>query len=630
MAGDALKTTEQQLTERKGDTKSKSIATTVRKWFDEAKDARAARDRKFLQQYKIYRFHGRPNKMPWRSDIYIPMGHVNVLVKTAKMLAAIMASDPFFQSRARSMQFAPSEEYVVELMLKQFEDMEWPRVLHDWILDHYIYGLSVLKGYWKYEEVMEEIEETRYRRSFTRIGDEFVEDEPEPYTVTIKKPRVVYDGPAFEVVNIFDFYCDPHATSIKNARYVIHRKDVTIDHLQSMADKGVYDKKIVKRIASERQEGTTDSPEKLEIAGIEDDNVGHAQSNTIEILECVTPTRKIVIGPSDLLLKDGKNPFGMINFFELPHLPDAHKLIGIGVNEPVTKIQKAANKLHNLRNDNLQIHVHKMFVVSENAIRNPSDIVARPGGYIRVKGDRDIRNAIQELTKQPLPMESYVEQEAFERLNETVTGVTEPAKGVERRTGKGETATKTRQAAAGSNTRFGVELILIEPRIKAVLEFMHSLNQTFLDQPRMIRVIGKEGAANYPLIGPQHVLGDYDFKFELAPVQGNSEAWVQRLMLVGKQYSENPLIAAMTNWVEYAQRLAKAAEIRNVGALFGPQFVKQNMLLQMGMQGGPPGTPGGGQSGPATNPQAGALNAQRRMPQPTPGDSRRDIFARVQ
>ena len=89
------------------------------------------------------------------------------------------------------------------------------------------------------------------------------------------------------------------------------------------------------------------------------------------------------------------------------------------------------------------------------------------------------------------------------------------------------------------------------------------------------------------------------------------------------------MIAAMTNWVEYAQRLAKAAEIRNVGALFGPQFVKQNMLLQMGMQGGPPGTPGGGQSGPATNPQAGALNAQRRMPQPTPGDSRRDIYSRV-
>jgi hypothetical protein len=617
-----LKTIEEQLEERTGETKEKDLAETVRGWFAEAKAARSTRDPKLLAQYKIYRFYGKQAKFPWRSDIYVPMGHVNVLVKTAKMLTAILASDPFFRAQARAARFAQSQEYVEQLMLKQLEDMGWPRVLHDWILDHYWSGLGILKGYWKYEEVEEEVEVTKYRPVFYKVGEEYIESEPEPYTVMEKKRRVVFDGPAFEVVNIFDFYVDPHATSIKTARYAIHRKEVSIDHLRAMADKGVYDKEAVERIAAGRLAGANESAEKVVIDQIEDNLPGKESDKQPEILECVTPTRIIVVGPDNILLRDDPHKFSRINFFDLPHLPNAHKLFGVGVNEPVTSIQQAVNDTHNLRNDSMKISVHKMWKVSEDAVRNPSDIVARPGGYIRVKGGRDLDQAIKELTTTPLPPEAYMEQDYLERLNETSTGVNEPSKGIERRSGKGETATKTRQSAQGSSTRFGVELILIEPKIKEVLDFMHSLNQTFMDVPQEIDT---PGGGPSPLVGPEHINdGKFKFKFELAPIHGDKDRWIQRLVLVSQQYMQNPQTALRTNWPEFQSRLAKAADIRNPDALFGDQYIQQNLQLMLATQ-GPQGP--GGQTGPATNPEAGAVNAQRRAPQPTARDAYREMYA---
>ena len=620
----ALRTVEEELNKRTGSSKEKDLADKVRGWFNQAKDARSAKDQKFLSQYKIYRFTGDRPKFPWRSDIYVPMGHVNVQVKTAKMVTAILSSDPFFRARARSGRFAQSEDVVEQLMLQQLEEMGWPKILHGWVLGHYIFGTGILKGYWKYEEIEEEYEEIEYRPVYVKLGGETWQTGEEPVTVKRTRTKVVYDGPAFEVVNIFDFYPDPQATSIKSARYVIHRREVSIDHLKAMAKKGVYKKSAVNKIAAMRSEASTDSSQKVEIDGIEDEALGKETHPGIEILECFTPTRKIVIGPSNVLLQTGKNKFPRIPFFDLPHLPSPHRLFGIATNEPVASIQKAVNKVHRLRFDNWLIQVHKMFVVSEDALRSPSDVVARPGAIIRVKGGRDIDNSIKELVKQPLPMESYMEQDTLERLNETITGVNEPAKGIERRSGKSETATKTRMTAQGTSIRFGVELVLIEPVIKEVLEFMHSLNQTFLTVPRVIRVMGEQGR-QYPLIGADHIQGEFDFKFELAPVQGNKEEWLQRLMLIFQQYAQNPLIAPLTNWMEFAKRLAKAADLRNPEMLFGPQYLQQNMLLQMG----PPQPGPGGEGGPATNPQAGAMNAKMRSPQPTPKDAYRDIFARV-
>jgi hypothetical protein len=216
-------------------------------------------------------------------------------------------------------------------------------------------------------------------------------------------------------------------------------------------------------------------------------------------------------------------------------------------------------------------------------------------------------------------MESQIEMDTLERMNETATGVNEPAKGIERRSGKGETATKTRISAAGASVRFGVELILVEPKIQEVLEFMHSLNQLFFDFPRELTGGGT--------VGPENVEPDFKFKMELSPIQGDER--VQRLIMVSQQSGQNPQTALRTNWSEFQRRLADAADIRNPNALFGDQFIEQN--VQVMMMGQPPqgGTPGGGENGPATNPQVGAANAQRRAPQPTAADARRDIFSQV-
>ena len=621
---DTLLTVEQEFKKPPAD--AKNLAKKVHDYYSQAKDARIHKDQTYLKQYKMYRFTGGARKFPWRSNIYIPMGHVNVLVKTARMLAALKASDPFFRASARSMRFAQNEEAVQMLMQKQHEDMDWWTVIHDWQLDKYIYGIGILKMHWLYDENVEMVPEMREREVYVKDGGELIPVGTEMVEVKVPKRTVVFDGPVAEVVNIFDCYWDPNATNIRKARYVIHRKNVTIDYLYSKAEQGVYKRDAVERIAASKIAQGSKGGEKDTIATIEQEDIGRDLAETIEILECTTRNR-IMVAADGELLRDVPNKFKQINFFEDKHLRSAHKSSGMGTNEPIEEIHAALNKVHNLRFDSWSINVYPMFAIDMGAIFNPADLIARPGGYVRVNSGRDTTRAIVEINKQQLPVEAYTEQSVLERLNEVITGVTEPQQGVA--SGKGEqTATETRFTAAGTSTRFAVELILLEPVLKQILEFHHLLNQMFLDQPRVIRILGEQGQ-DYP-INPENVEGEYDFMFELSPLQGNREAWIQRLLLVSNALSQNPMTAPFTNWMELGKRMIKAADLRSPETLLNLdvfQFNQQVMGIMAMTQAASTMPSDGGQTGPATNPSVGAANAKTRTPQQTPNDYVRDVYA---
>ena len=625
--------------EREGSSKA-DRAKKVHGDFKKALGARVQKDRTFLEQYKIYRFHAKSRKFPWRSNVYVPKGHVNVVVKTARLLTAVMSSDPFFKPVAKSQQFSANEEALLDLMLSQQEDMEFPIVLHDWFLDMYIFSAGILKMYWAYDEEVEEVEETVEQPVIAimpngkqvPLQSEFIKRKRKEYTVT-------YDGPRAEVVNIFDFYVDPEATSIKKARYVIHRiPNATPDHLKSMVDRGVYDEDEVKRLIGENATSqSSGSSEKDELARIEGEIPEHDRGDDIELLEYVTKKRILTVGPNDTLLRDVPNPFKQINFFEIKHLRNAHKFFGIGTNEPSETIQEAINQTHNMRLDSWKITVQQMFIVGMGAILTPSDVVARPGGYVRVKPGYPLDQGIKELQTGSLPPEAYIEEDKLTQIDEVAVGVTEPDAGAGRKEGSRVTATAERKQSAGTSTRFGVELVLLEPALKDVLRFQHKLNQIFLNQPQEVRRKGEAGVT-WQNTGPENIIGDFNFRFELSPVQGNRELWLQRILLIYKTLSENQQASMMTDWFELSKRLLKGGDIRNPEMILSqipmiPLAQAQQMLMeqQMQMQGQQPGKQGQGGQGGGTvrNPAEGRMNAMTRTPQPTPGDMMRDQFAGV-
>ncbi len=66
----ALLTTDERF-EKAGKDKE-AVAKEVHADFKKAMDARIQKDRTFLEQYKIYRFHAKSRKFPWRSNIVVP------------------------------------------------------------------------------------------------------------------------------------------------------------------------------------------------------------------------------------------------------------------------------------------------------------------------------------------------------------------------------------------------------------------------------------------------------------------------------------------------------------------------------------------------------------------------------
>jgi len=190
-----------------------SILEKVIDRYEKASDFRRVYDDRWKRYYSLYRSRAAPQSDEARANIFVPEVFTAIETLTPRLVSNFLnSSKPAVKVYGREESDIANAGAAEKLLAYQFEKMEMPVKLVTFYKQALLYGTSVGKVFWDYK---------------TGTNREGIQ-------------TVVYDDPAFEVLDIFDFYVDPAATGIDDARYCIHRKFLSWEELKSREQDGIY------------------------------------------------------------------------------------------------------------------------------------------------------------------------------------------------------------------------------------------------------------------------------------------------------------------------------------------------------------------------------------------------------
>lgn len=421
-----------------------------------------------------------------------------------------------------------------------------------------IYGTSFGKLTWKFETTKKKM-----RNEEGKVVEDVV---------------VSYDDPYLEYVNIYDIFVDPQATSLDDARWVIHRIYTSLSDLEKqqadmernikqLEEAGMEDVaetivpfqnlKALKSKVSGSVDRSQEEIDKRQTLGIDttakDDTVDEVV--LLEMWDKQTKTVTLVAKDYNILLREQPFPYWHDDF---PFIMMVDSVVpgefwGRGEIEPIEKIQAVINTVTNQRVDNVNMILNLMWKARPTV--DDEELVPMQGQIIHVEDLSDV---------EPIQFPN-VTTRAFEELGfwrqqvQEILGITDYIRGM--RTPSDETLGEVQIKTAQANFRFQHKIQLFEKiTLKRLGYLVLSLYQQYLTEEKEIRIFGEEGVI-YTKVSPADILGEYDVVPEAGstapdPNDVTKEELVNFYMLV----KDDPL----WNKREVAKRVAEKFGFRNV------------------------------------------------------------------
>jgi len=494
-------------------TQEKQALSLVVDRFDIAKKARRTFEDKWNRFYKLYRFQLNQGKQPYQANLSIPYCFANV----ETILPRMVANKPKVEFQAREPQDQINTEVLRNLIEYQWGEMNMDSKMSEWVKQVLIYGTSVLKVYWR-----------------------------------LYKNGKLYDNPEADVVDLFDFFIDPSATSIDDAEYVIHR---IVKPLNTIKDDPKYkNTNLIKGSAERINEFREQRDSVLGVNTAEDQ---HKQE--IELLEYWEDNRVITVANKSIVIRDEENPFDhkMKPFVVIVNQLVPKEFYGIGEIEPLESLQNELNDLRNQRMDNVNLVLNRMWKARRDSTIQWDTLTSKPGGIILTDNMEDIID----ITTPDITASSFREEESIKSDIQNTTGVTDYITGV---SGKTSTATEIVKKTEESNQRFKMKIKNLENMgIKRLGEILLALNQQYIDREKIIRIVGTE-RQEYALVDPASINGSFDIIVipgSTMPIDRESKK-AQALELK-KIFGADPLI----NQIELDKIVLDAYEIKSIDRL---------------------------------------------------------------
>lgn len=515
----------------------RKIVAWCEKAFEQAKTAKQRHQDKWDKYYKMYRSYVRKRgKADWRAKNWMPIAFFVIETITPKLVAQL----PKFTVSP----VGPDDEPGAELM----EDLlEWAADQSDLYLElvkaiksSLIYGTGILKTSLLERTRFQIKQEQEMQQTMTQIPSgqldingnpqmTQVPGQPMPtgQMVTTRTPYVAYTGPAAEAVDIENFFVDPLAESVESARYVIHRVYRDKSYIEDQFRKGNYKKppdEIWTRFLTEHSSLRREALVELGPGGMPSFDKG-----VIAIMEFWTDNVIVTVAGSEsggfVLLRAEKNPYahGEKPFVRIVDHLIPHEFWGIGEMEPLEGLQDTFNALWNSRIDNVSLVLQTMFTAVMDYVIDPSELVMRPGGVIRLREGIPPNQAIQPLELGEVTESSYKEAAEIERMTEKTTGVS-PYQTGEDSPAYNRTATGIALISEQGNSRLAHKVTIAElTGFKRLARQFGSIIQQFVPPEMVIRLkggadpmnpMGSETQFTWARITPDAIGGRYDYDIE--------------------------------------------------------------------------------------------------------------------
>jgi hypothetical protein len=457
--------------------------------FKKALDFQAPNFVKFNEYYKLYRgvFDQGEQAYRGRANLFVP--YVYATIET--IMPRLVGSRPKVQAIPREPKDIPQADVVTKLLEYQWDMMDMKSKLKDWVRQALMYGVGVVKLTWSFKGQFGQVEE---------------------------------DQPKAEIVDLFDFFIDPDASSLETADYVIHR---TYRHLNELKDNPNYNvpRELEAQVTSDQYKVQRDAimglskpndkdkkkVELLEYWGKYDINRDGIDEECLIVMANRTHVIRVEENPYD----HSKKPFIAIQDTQLPQ-----EFWAIGEIEPLSSLQYELNDVRNQRMDNVTLILNRMWKVAKGADVDEADLVSQAGGIVHA-GDI---NGIEVIETPDVTSSAYNEETLIKNDMQQASGVTDYTKGmggsnVRGQQGMGnETATGIMLLQEAGNARFRYKLDNIEDALREFGKQLISLDQQFIDTQQVVRIVGESGI-QWKTVAPKEIKGEFDIVVEAGSTQ---------------------------------------------------------------------------------------------------------------
>lgn len=479
----------------------KELVSYVEDNFIQAKDARIEYENIWEQNQKVYK--GVPEKAgKGKSNLFIPITQSIVETIVARLSA------PFYNLTDTPISTIPlsgEDKDLVDkvdiLITKDLHDMDFPKFNEINARQFVIHGTSVAKVFWRPEE----------------------------------------ERPDAEVLDIYDFFVDPEASDITDARFCIHRKFISMKELKERERQGVY-KNIDDLHGSSFQYENT-NPERFN----DESSLEDAIERDVEILEYWENDFVCVVADRRVLLNKRENPYTKTDgtkfkpFIKLNYTTRLFKFYGIGIPELITPLQLELNTKRNQRLNNVNIILNKMWLLQRGMVDDLKQLESKPGGIIIAN---DI-NGIKPLDTPDVTSSSYREEDIIKADIDIATGVNEYIRGQrpEQRQSATEVQIKTEQSLNKLDYTYR---IFVERGLKEMCKMFLYMRQSFMVSPKLIKKF-TDNQEQWDYLYPEEIENDFDIIINPDPLGINETQQIQKFqmaMQVASQVGYNPQIIA--------------------------------------------------------------------------------------
>lgn len=425
----------------------------------------------------------------------------------------------------------------------QLEKNSFFMIDYQWIKDALITNLGILKVDWdrQYKTMQQSISLSpdAYQEFAEDQEIKIISVEPDfatgSFFVVFEGPMMVVNQPRLMNILASEFRFSSDATSLKDADFVAHRKVVNIDYLRKQQKSGLYNN--VEELAEKAKD-----PEYTILDQKNNEDINDISNRTdtgrkkVELYECYVAinmsedpnqelTPMIITISNGVILRIEENTYKRHPFFTLSPRLDPHKVWPeAGFVDLLAQLQHMKTAIMRQMTYNLALSNNSQIGVDITGLVDINDLIE---GRQVIRFNRPINQCMQPIPAGQLQAWTFNMLEYIDSQRENRTGITRYNQGLDDNS-LNKTATGINIITQQANQRLElIARIFAETGMKELFRFLIELNQMFIDEETVIRLV------NEPMtIAPDDLNGEFDLIVNAGMGAGAKQTNLQNLQML--------------------------------------------------------------------------------------------------
>ena len=338
------------------------------------------------------------------------------------------------------------------------------------------------------------------------------------------------DHPIMVNIPIRDFFIDPLATSLDNARYCGRRYLTTKEELESFEiidpEDTSEEPRLIKRYKNlDKVNAGTSAPEKTDKEEKDlfyGSTLTEPEDKQVEVIEYWTLDKTITIINREVIAEDVENwflqrakiigienPKGMLPFADAHYVQDPSLFYSKGLTDFISDQQELLNDITNQNIDSISYILNQMYTLDPDYADMITQVENIPGAIYPFKA-----GTLVPIPQRSVPPEAFNERMNIKNEIRETTASSEVVKGIGQQNND-TTATEINAQIAGAGQRMNMIVTQIENGyFHRIAQIIFNMIRLYVTEPMMVRIMGKDGAS-WEEFDPSEFQGDYEPRVQL-------------------------------------------------------------------------------------------------------------------